>query len=50
MKWIQFSKEESEVLHVGRTHQLFSTRQETTKWAEVLQKKISDLEWMTNSA
>jgi len=50
MKWIQFSKEECEVLCVGRTHHPFSARQETTKWVEVLQKKILDLEWMTNSA
>lgn len=30
MKWVRFSKEEHEVLHVGRTHHLFSARQETT--------------------
>lgn len=50
MKWIQFSKEECKVAHVGRTHHLFSAGQETIKWVEVLQKKILDLEWMTNSA
>ena len=50
MKWIQFSKEECEVLRGGRTHHLFSATQETNKWVEVLQKKILDFEWMTNSA